>query len=143
MHVKELYPFGKENNNDPMFMPTRTKKVVMNDDDFDPWGKGFGNPAWDQQGNVQRYKFAPSAEEGIPDPPSSTNAREERNWRSRDTTNVDTKRVFGLNWRPIIISKAVTELGQRFRVKQCFMDPPFPYRRNFRHNRQKEKIEPC
>ncbi|GFQ89203.1 uncharacterized protein TNCT_591642 [Trichonephila clavata] len=70
--MKELYPFGKENNNDPMFMQTRPKKVVMNDDDFDPWGKGFGNPAWDQQGNVQRYKFAPSAEEGIPDPPSST-----------------------------------------------------------------------
>ncbi|GFT73063.1 uncharacterized protein NPIL_27492 [Nephila pilipes] len=70
--MKELYPFGKENNNDPMFMATRPKRVTMNDDDFDPWGKGFGNPAWDQQGNVQRHKFAPSAEEGIPDPPMST-----------------------------------------------------------------------
>ncbi|GFY10878.1 hypothetical protein TNCV_1124001 [Trichonephila clavipes] len=28
------------------------------------------------------------------------------------------------NWIPIMISKALIELGQRFRDKQCFMDPP-------------------
>ncbi|XP_055925847.1 uncharacterized protein LOC129957528 isoform X3 [Argiope bruennichi] len=74
--MRELYPFGKKANNggsflshtDPMFMPTKPKKIIIKDDDFDPWGKGFGNPAWDPQGNVQRHKFAPSAEEGIPDP---------------------------------------------------------------------------
>ncbi|GIY78542.1 uncharacterized protein CEXT_249831 [Caerostris extrusa] len=55
--MKELYPFGRDTNNggsflshaDPMFMPTRPKKIIFQDDDFDPWGKGFGNPAWDQQ----------------------------------------------------------------------------------------------
>ncbi|GFW51900.1 hypothetical protein TNCV_1188311 [Trichonephila clavipes] len=30
-------------------------------------------------------------------------------------TNVDTERVLGLKWRPIMISRAVAELGQRFR----------------------------
>ncbi|XP_071036062.1 uncharacterized protein [Parasteatoda tepidariorum] len=73
--MKELYPFGKETDNggsylchsDPMFMSTRPRRNVANSDDFDPWGKGFGNPAWDKQGNVQRHKFVPSAEEGIPD----------------------------------------------------------------------------
>ncbi|GIY47232.1 uncharacterized protein CDAR_506183 [Caerostris darwini] len=78
--MKELYPFGRDTNNggsflshaDPMFMPTRPKKIIVQDDDFDPWGKGFGNPAWDQQGNVHRHKFAPSAEEGIPDAQAGT-----------------------------------------------------------------------
>ncbi|GBN29879.1 hypothetical protein AVEN_178985-1 [Araneus ventricosus] len=51
-----------------MFMQTKPKKIIIRNDDFDPWGKGFGNPAWDPQGNVHRHKFAPSAEEGVPDP---------------------------------------------------------------------------
>ncbi|GFW68821.1 uncharacterized protein TNCV_3640341 [Trichonephila clavipes] len=37
------------------------------------------------------------------------------------------KKVFGLNRRPIMISKAVAELGQRFSVMQYFMNPPSPY----------------
>ncbi|XP_035205929.1 uncharacterized protein LOC118180955 isoform X2 [Stegodyphus dumicola] len=65
--MRELYPFGRDINNDPLFMPTRPKRIEINDDDFDPWGKGFGNPAWDKRGNVQRHKFIPSSEAGIPD----------------------------------------------------------------------------
>ncbi|GFT93677.1 hypothetical protein TNCV_1920521 [Trichonephila clavipes] len=42
--------------------------------------------------------------------------KEERNWSSRDTTNVDTNKVFGLNWRPTMISKAVAELGHQFKI---------------------------
>ncbi|KAG8177255.1 hypothetical protein JTE90_028210 [Oedothorax gibbosus] len=66
--MKELYPFGKGieysgpsylSHTDPMFMSTQPKKVVHNKEDFDPWGKGFGNPAWDNQGNARRHKITP------------------------------------------------------------------------------------
>ncbi|XP_054712992.1 trichohyalin-like [Uloborus diversus] len=79
--MRELYPFGREDNNnggsylshtDPMFMPTRPRKLERKMDDFDPWGKGFGNPSRDRRGNVQRHKFAPSAEEGIVPEPEET-----------------------------------------------------------------------
>ncbi|GFV61113.1 hypothetical protein TNCV_1972881 [Trichonephila clavipes] len=58
------------------------------------------------------------------------NAKEERNWSSKDTTNVDTKRVFGLKWIPIMISRAVAELGQRFRLKMLY-GSTFPAQQKF------------
>ncbi|GFU71615.1 uncharacterized protein TNCV_3035551 [Trichonephila clavipes] len=56
----------------------------------------------------------------------------------QETTNVETKRVFGLIWRPIMIYRPVAELVHKFRVKKCFMGSTSPYRRNFRHNRRKQ-----
>ncbi|GFV32327.1 hypothetical protein TNCV_1676131 [Trichonephila clavipes] len=41
------------------------------------------------------------------------------------------KKVFGLNWRLIMISKAVAELGQRFRVGNALWIRPSLYSRKF------------
>ncbi|GFT14811.1 phosphatase and actin regulator 2 [Trichonephila clavipes] len=68
-------------------------------------------------------------------------AKEGRNWNSPDTTNVNTKKVYGLNWRPFMISKAIAELGQRFRVSNALWIQASPYSRNFRHNRGKSQVE--
>ncbi|GFT86764.1 hypothetical protein TNCV_2318881 [Trichonephila clavipes] len=46
--------------------------------------------------------------------------KKERNWISRNKTVEDTERVGGLKGRPIMISKAVAELGQRNRVKLLY-----------------------
>ncbi|GFT66665.1 hypothetical protein TNCV_4803501 [Trichonephila clavipes] len=37
-----------------------------------------------------------------------------------------------------MIFRAATEFGQRFRVRDCFMNQPTLYSRNFRHNRRKK-----
>ncbi|GFX07668.1 hypothetical protein TNCV_4159371 [Trichonephila clavipes] len=54
----------------------------------------------------------------------STHCTKERNWGSRDKTKLDTRAVFGLKWRPIMISRAVAELSQLFRVTYLVMNPP-------------------
>ncbi|PRD30906.1 UNVERIFIED_CONTAM: hypothetical protein NCL1_24992 [Trichonephila clavipes] len=43
-----------------------------------------------------------------------------------------------LNEKTHYLNKAVAELGQRFRVKQCLMYPPSPCSRKFRHNKKKQ-----
>ncbi|GFV35911.1 hypothetical protein TNCV_2866701 [Trichonephila clavipes] len=40
-----------------------------------------------------------------------------------------------------MISKAVTELGQRFRVSNALWIQPSLYSRNFRHNNKKKQVE--
>ncbi|XP_022241134.1 uncharacterized protein LOC111085683, partial [Limulus polyphemus] len=41
-------------------------------EEFQPWGKGFGNPERDEGGNVRRHKFSNSVQHGVmePRPPS-------------------------------------------------------------------------
>lgn len=61
------YPYATANENKKTGMLTRSKKPPLEGESevYDPWGKGFGAPNRDDNGNVRRYKFSDPRKGGI------------------------------------------------------------------------------
>ncbi|XP_076334017.1 uncharacterized protein LOC143238021 isoform X1 [Tachypleus tridentatus] len=65
-------PINSQESRKQRQLAKKKRQMQLEDTEFQPWGKGFGNPERDEKGNVRRHKFSNSVQHGVMEsrPPS-------------------------------------------------------------------------